>query len=170
MGAPSKPSHTISSVRSRGYTLIELSIALVVVAIIASIGVGTYKTVYNQMNQQSAGPLISLVQMEARRLATNNSSYIYPADIVTPIVVSGVTLTVGDSSDAHTISVYRLSDSEAVFAAGSAQGCLVLVDRLNAAPTWVLDATKPTCKAEDVSGPASAVAGGTSANPRTVTL
>lgn len=166
MGADSAHLVTISRVvYRRGYTLVEIGVTMLFLTIIAGIAVASYAGVLGATKSSTSPTVLVLAQLEARRLVANNAFAGFPNDLADDVTVPNVQITSGVSVDPDVVSVFVEDESTLVLAAGSDTGCLVLVDRLDGAPTWVRDADMTECAASLVAPYAVSVNGGSQAEP-----
>ena len=156
---------TVGKVRKRGYTLIEIAVTLLLMALVGAIGSAAYSSVIDSAKSGTSPTLLAIAQVEARRILANGGFTAYPATLATDIVLPGATTTSASSSAPNVVSVYVLDATTVVFAAGSTSGCLVLVDRIGERPTWVRDSNLNICAASLVGVAADAIAGGSPAEP-----
>ena len=85
-----------SRVSARGFSLIELLIAMVIVAILASIAIPSYQAYVLRSHRTDAkSALLDLASMEERFFSTNNSYTDIPNNLGYPGAVAGVPFPVG---------------------------------------------------------------------------
>lgn len=154
----------------RGFSITEMAIAMLVLAVLTGAGVGVYSTVQNNMDRVASMPNMAMVQLEVRRTLAANGATILPTDVVSALDVPGVEVQAGASSSPDVVSAFRYSDTVLVVAAGSQGGCTVLVDRLAGEPSWLVDRELTVCSAQAVSGQAVSEMGGTAQEPLEVAL
>ena len=144
---------------------------LVVLVILAAIGYSGFAAVRGNTEGVATGPLLSVAQLEARRLISSGEFPVGVVDDLVSLSDPSLTFTGDAATEAETVSVYRIDGESLVFAAPSGDDCLVLVDRPYGSSTWarVLD-TASDCSAGDLAGTATGLApGGSAASPQEVT-
>lgn len=160
---------TVDPMARRGFTLLEVVVAMGVLGVLMALAGLTYAAVRAGADRTAAGPNLATVQLESRRYLADSGLTAYPADVVAalqPRLASGpVSVSTEASSQITEVSVARVSDTVLVLAAGSAGGCLVLVDRLAGPPTWVVDRALSTCTASTLASVVTPLAGGTLREP-----
>lgn len=154
----------------RGFSIMEIAVAMMLLAILSGIGVATYNVVQQNMDRAASMPTLGLVQLQARKVLANTGVSAYPGDIASLIAVPQVTITTGASSSPTTVSVFRFDENTLVLAAGSAGGCTMIVDRLNDSAAYLVDRSVTSCLAQTVAGSVVGRAGGTPKEPIEVVL
>lgn len=145
---------------------------LVLLFILAAVGYTGFATVRGSTEGVAAGPLLSVAQLEARRLVSSAGEF--PTSVVDDLVLlsdASLTFTGSVAAGTETVSVYRVDGEVLVFATSSGDDCLVLVDRPYGSSTWarVLDAASE-CSAGDLAGTVTSLTpGGSAASPQEVT-
>jgi prepilin-type N-terminal cleavage/methylation domain-containing protein len=193
MGAKAGRLVTVYQVTRRGFSLIELSVALGVMGMLAVLAAWGLSAARDSTSARSAGPVLSVVQLEVRRLMAAGAASVPPsatwladqfpstATILADVDVDTVTLTDLASTAPTTVSVHTAVTGELFLVAGSAGGCMAVVDPFGAAPAWLYDQALDTCTASDVEAyltaqlppfdlAAALAAGGTAAAPTEWTL
>ena len=113
-----------------GYTLTEIIVTFVVLAILSLISVGGFLAATNGSKQQVGFSSLQAVQsgLRASSVATGG---IYSSTLITSLSVSGVVISGGEVLASGTVSVAvdPSNNTQAVMATvGSDTGCVVLVD------------------------------------------
>lgn len=144
---------------------------LVLLALLSSVGYLGFAQVRGNTEGSSAGPTLSVAQLEARRLATASGEF--PTSIVDDLLTlsdDALAFTSGASTSVDEVSVYRVSAATLTLTVRSGEECLVLVDRPFASATWaLLSASEGVCAAEGLSAAALALdSGGSSSVPQEV--
>jgi hypothetical protein len=146
-------------------------VTLVVLGILAAVGYSGFAAVRGNSAGVATGPLLSVAQLEARRMISSGEFPVGVVDDLVSLSDTSLTFTGTAATEAGTVSVYRIDGESLVFAAPSGEDCLVLVDRLYGSSTWarVLEAASD-CSAGDLVGTATGlVPGGSAASPQEVT-
>lgn len=143
----------------RGFSLLELAVALALAGLLALVASGSFSYVRERASARSAAPLLLAGQLEVRRAAGTDGTY--PADLLTALL--GVTRPVfveGPVDSLDEVSLSRVASDVVVLAAASGSGCLVLVDRPYGSSTWALApaASGSACSASALAAPAAALA------------
>lgn len=141
----------------KGFSLIELLTALVVMSILGTVGVYAYTSFRDKVSFKADIVVLSLMQLEGRRLVQDG---IFLVDIETNLPVLGNYAYVPAASvpAARQISVKRVTDTVMLYAVSGADGCAVLVDRLVGQSSWFMDAGNASiCSAEFAAGVALAL-------------
>jgi prepilin-type N-terminal cleavage/methylation domain-containing protein len=151
----------------RGFSLIEVGVVLALLAVLSLVAVSAFGSTRSGVRSAAAGPLLRSAQLELRRGALPDGSF--PTDPVAVLTAAGVPAGAGNRP-AGIVSVLGVDSSSVVFAAGSRDDCLVLVDRPAASSTWALFISAgPSCDASLLAQEALALtAGGTSSDPQEV--
>jgi len=157
--------------RSAGFSFLEMAVTLALLAILAAVGYTGFSAVRSNTEGAAAGPLLSVAQLEARRLSAPDGGF--PADAAGSLVAlsaSGLTFTQAASTDTETVSVYRIDEESLVLATVSGDDCLVLLDRPFGSSTWaVFRGEADDCVAGELAGAAAALTpGGSSSVPQEV--
>jgi type IV pilus assembly protein PilE len=84
--------------RARGFTLIELMITLVVVAILAGLAVASYQSYVRESNRSGAWSLLLQIQSGEEKYFLQNSTY--TADLTDPPTAGGLGLALNLSGGA----------------------------------------------------------------------
>ncbi|MBU6201286.1 MAG: hypothetical protein KJS90_04715 [Acidobacteria bacterium] len=150
----------------------EVAVTLVLLAILAAIGYSGFAAVRGRTQGVSAGPILTVAQLEARRLSSANGGF--PASVLTDLsALSDASLSFTDaaSTSAGMVSVYRVDEEALVLATASSDDCLVLLDRPFASSTWAVFRGKASeCVAGDLAAAAAGLApGGSASLPQEVT-
>lgn len=149
------------------FTLIELIVTLVVVALLTAALAYTFGNVLTTAGQHSGTTLLAGVDASARQAASENQSgYQFPvigADCATgtagttSLAAAGVTVTAGTSTGPSTVSacVNQASDTLYLAVVGQSGGCAVAVDTIvaTALPPSVTNTTAPATTASTGDGP-----------------
>lgn len=158
------PSHS----DPKGFSLVELGIALVLAGLLALIASGSFSYVRQRASARSAAPLLLAGQLEVRRSAASDGTY--PSDLLTRLLpVTRPVFVDGPADSLDEVSFSRASSAAVVLAAPSGSGCLVLVDRPYGSSTWAFapSASGSACSAAALSVAALALAHhGTSTSPQ----
>jgi type IV pilus assembly protein PilE len=89
-----------SRLRIRGFTLIELMIVVVVIAILAAIGFPAYQDYVRRARRADGKELLLRIQVEEEKFRTNNTAY------TSTLGVGGLGITSNGSSDGYyTVSI-----------------------------------------------------------------
>lgn len=129
--------HTSRLDRRRGLTLFELIIGMVVMLVLLTLAVPTFRGVLGRSAESTAPGMVTAAQLEARRLSVT-SSMRFPTDVVERMDVAGGEIVDGGtaSTDPKTISALRIDEFTLVLAtAPNETSCLVLVDSVTTTPT-----------------------------------
>jgi prepilin-type N-terminal cleavage/methylation domain-containing protein len=153
----------------RGFSFPEIMIALVVTSLVAMLAAVSYSTVRRNTADRAAGPVLVSAQLEARR--TLDAVGMFPEDLVALMSpLPGVGYVTGAAASGE-VSVLRVDDLVAVFAAPGSGGCLVLVDRIGAASSWAFDRTGASrCDAAAAWPVVELLQGGTDSGPLEVSI
>src|SRR5574337_1362545 len=92
--------HMRSPLRGRGFTLIELMIVVVVIAILAAIGFPAYQDYVRLARRADGKELILRIQVEEEKFRTNNTTY------TSTLGTGGLGITSNSSTDGYyTVSI-----------------------------------------------------------------
>lgn len=154
-----------------GFSFLEIAGTLIIVAMLMLIGTATFDRLRENTEGVSAGPLLSVAQLEARRLT--DADGLFPASVASDLVAlsdASLSVTTSASDGSGTVSVYRIDESSMVLASRSGADCLVLLDRLSGSATWALFRGEgEACTASEFAAEAAALdAGGSSSSPQEV--
>lgn len=138
--------------RFKGFSLTELLAVMVVMSILGTIGVVSYTRFVDTVKAKADTVLLSIVQLEGRRLVTDG---IFPEDVTTRLPTIGNYSYVSRSVPAsvNQVSVFRATNTVMVYATSGANGCAVVVDRLVGQSAWFIDEfSSSLCSAEYAAG------------------
>lgn len=138
--------------RFKGFSLTELLAVLVVMSILSIVGIISYTKFTDTIKAKADTVLLSIVQLEGRRLVTEG---IFPEDVTTRLPIIGNYSYVSKSVPAsvNQVSVFRVTDTIMVYATAGADGCAVVVDRLVGRSAWFIDEFSSSfCSAEYAAG------------------
>ncbi len=142
-----------SSVPRKGFSLLELGVALVLMALLALVASGAFSYVRDRSASRGSAPLLVAAQLEVRRAAAVDGTFPESLQGTLLTAAGGVDFLLGPAGAAEEVSVYRVSTTEVVLTAPSGEDCLVLVDRPHGSSTWVrVLGAGPSCSAADLSG------------------
>jgi prepilin-type N-terminal cleavage/methylation domain-containing protein len=151
----------------QGFSLIEVGVVLALLAVLSLVAVSAFGSTRSGIRSAAAGPLLRSAQLELRRAVLSDGSL--PTDPVAVLTAAGVPAGSGNRP-AGVVSVLGIDAASVVFATGSREDCLVLVDRPSAASTWArFAASGPSCDASVLAQAALGLAaGGTASDPQEV--
>lgn len=148
--------------RYKGFTLVELILALALVGVLATVVAVGGNQVVARSKDRSAVVALTAVQADAfrvaqRQLLTSESTTLlaFPATetLVSSLRLGEITVTSGPSDSHDTVSVAVVEPMIAVYAASTSSGCLYLVDRLDGKAGWLKETG--TCVASALPNPAA---------------
>lgn len=144
---------------------------LVLLGMLAAIGYSAFAAVRGNTEGAAAGPVLTLAQLEARRLSSPAGGF--PSTALDDLVAAStdaLTFTASASTGVETVSVYRIDEESLVLATVSGTGCMVLLDRPFSSSTWVVfEGGADECIAGDRAAAAAALTpGGSSTAPQEV--
>lgn len=120
----------------RAFSFLEVAVTLLLLSMLMLVGFFSFNRVRESTEGAAAGPLLSVAQLEARRLT--DSSGEFPATIEASLsaLSSAQLSTTSAAASGDVVSVYRVDEGKLVLAARSGDDCLVLLDRAAGSPTW----------------------------------
>jgi Tfp pilus assembly protein PilE len=118
------------------FSFLEVAVTLLLLSLLLLVGFVSYDRVRENTEGAAAAPLLSVAQLEARRLTDVSGEFpeSLEADL-SALSDSELATTSGAASDG-VVSVYRVDEQTLVLAARSGDDCLVLLDRVSSVPTW----------------------------------
>jgi type IV pilus assembly protein PilA len=157
--------------RGRMFTLIEVTVILIMMGILALVAVPVYTKLTDQTADQATQSSLSATILAARAVASvNESGYQYPSGLEQDLSLPGnIVATTGASTSATLVSVYQISSSQLLLAAESSSGnCMFVYNTTGGLTTWG-EATSGSCSAEDASNLTGSITGPMN-SPSTVIL
>ena len=139
----------------RGFTLTEIVIVLMVIAILGTIAVPTYHAVRGNTERNKQGLTLLGYVSKARQVAARDGNmYQYPADLIAQMSATDPKVTDGASVNENMISGRRVDADVVVFAAMSNDGrCYIIKDDIASdAQTYAIDPNPVACEALKAAG------------------
>lgn len=136
---------------SRGFSLPELAVTLVVLATLIAVGVPTFQRVLDGSGGHSDPMFLNAAHVELLREGTLNGGT-FPSALNEQIRVAGAEITSGPSTDAAVLSLAVSGDARTAAVAAVAGGrCLGVVVTAAGSDQWGFDPDTPAgCLAADV--------------------
>jgi len=165
--------------RRRAFTLIEMVIALAMLAVLVSVAIPVYHQVTVNGENQQALATLETAQIADRNVAylpNNHNSYPNITTFLSQVSLTSTdTIATSASTGPTAISAYEVSSTQMLLATKSTGGnCYVLLDNTQATATWAVSATG-TCVASgaaslisQITGSYNTATGGS--GPSTITL
>lgn len=132
------PSGTQDRCRA-GFSFLEVAVVLVLLSMLAAIGYTGFASLRANTEGAAAGPMLTVAQLEARRLSSPDGGFTEDAlEVLVALSDASLMFTSSASTGTDTVSVYRIDEESLVLAMVSGEDCLVLLDRPFASSTWAI--------------------------------
>jgi len=148
--------YTVRSMRTRrGFTLSEITIILVVLGILTTVGIPTYIAVHNNVANTSGSMVLTGAVSQARRVASRQGNhYQYPADLAVALDSMNSKYTDTAAFNNTDVSVYRSSSDVAYFATLiEGERCVIVKDDITTdTQVYAVDNENSDCTAANADG------------------